>query len=59
VVRFVAATHRDRVNDLRIGLGVRVNVYRDEFVLTVANALKAQRPDIDIVFLAHDLGHIR
>ena len=59
MVRFVAATHGDRVDDLRIGLGVRVNVYRDEFVLTVANAFKTQRPDIHIVFLAHDLGHIR
>ena len=58
VVRFVAATHGNRVDDLRIGLGVRVNVYGDEFVLTVANALKAQRPDIHRVFLAHDLGHI-
>ena len=59
MVRFVAATHGDRVNDLRIGFRVGVNVYGDEFVLTVANALKAQRPDIHIVFLAHDLGHIR
>ena len=59
VVRFVAATHGDRVNDLRIGLRVGVHVYGDEFVLTVANPLKAKRPDVNIVFLAHDFGHIR
>ena len=59
VVRFVAAAHGDRVNDLCVGLRVGVHIYRDQFVLTIANALKAQCPDVHVIFLTHDLRHVR
>ena len=54
----VAAAYRQRANYLAVLFGFRIDVDGDEFVLLVADALSAQGPDIDVVFLAGDLLHI-
>ena len=58
-MRLVSAAHRNRMDDLCIGVGVRVHVDGDELVFAIANALEAEGPDVDVVFLTDDFGHIR
>jgi hypothetical protein len=54
----VSATDRVGVDHLAKCRGVLSDVHGDQFVGTIADALDAEGPDIDELFLALDLGHV-
>ena len=58
VMRFVAPAHRQGVDHLAVGVGPGIGVDGDELVLLVPHPFDAQRPDVDVVFLALDLGDV-
>jgi hypothetical protein len=49
---------RERVHDLAVALRLGIDVDGDELVLLVAHALHPERPHVDEVLLADDLGHV-
>ena len=59
VVRLVASADGKGVDHLAVLRRFRVGVDRHQLVLLVADTLHAQGPDVDEVFLADDLGHVR
>jgi hypothetical protein len=59
VVRLVPAAHRDRVDHLAVLVGAaRVHAHRDELVGAVAEALHAERPDVEVILLPRHLRQI-
>src|SRR5215470_3529073 len=59
VMRLVPAAHRHRGDHLAVVRRVRrVGADRDQLVGAVTHALDAEGPDVDVVLLPGDLGHV-
>ena len=56
VMGLVAAGHGRPVDDLAVARRLGIGVHRDDAVVAIGDALDAERPDVDVVFLSRDLG---
>ena len=57
-MRFVASADRVAVDDLAVVGRAGLHVHDDELVRAVAEALDAERPDIDEFLLPFDAGEV-